>query len=400
MAEQVGLVLTDPESVAQYRAALVGDFPNILEASGAGQYADLYRQGRHQEVVEWILSEVSTGIHGFKPGKFGIPAEQVHQLNPLAQRHGLIGPVRLWRPGDQMPEGAQPGDIAEYKVVAAPESLTPEALKANVFLGQGATHDGMLGRIDSILQAAAYSEIAKQGGMPEVVFLTGMRRTEPREGKSQLYLGTLPPDVDSSKPIESIFRSETDSALAILQSRCQQFELIDEIGDPDKAHKPADRIHPELGGRTWIARTYSAKLTEDQGGAEMLVTVVNGEPILTEQRLNAGKDPAPLAVEILRDWLSIVQSDSQLSIGLGVTYAHLARIGAELLAESRKNERGFGYIALLGSMPQESVWNRTEVDERTGRLVLNGASLVLGELLPSIMATNALLGRPKFDITA
>lgn len=403
MAE--GLVLTNLESVAAHRAALVEDIPNILEAAGATTQAEAYRQGRYGEVVDWAVAEVSSGMHGFQQGKFGVDAEREADINPLAQKHDLIGPVTLWVPGDPIPEGQRPGNIAEYRVTGDPASLSAAVRKANVFIAQGATHDGMLGRIDNVLMAAANSERAAEAMTdpnrrpPEVVIFTGMRRTLPREGTTGLYLSTLPPDADPRKPIEEIHLSETDSALAILQSRCQRFELIDEIGDPDKDHKPVERIHPELGGRTWIARTYSARLTDDRGGTELLVTVVNGEPIISPERLNAGGVPAPLAVETMKDWFGIVESDEQLDAALSVTYAHLARIGSELLAQSRAVDRPLGFMALLGSMPQQPIWERLIRDERTGRMVHNGASLVLGELIPHIKAFNVLLGRPEFDIS-
>jgi hypothetical protein len=397
MAE--GLVLTDLENVDAHRAALVGDIPNIFDAAGAHGPADQYRKGNYEGVIDWVKSEVSMGMHGFQQGKFGVVAENEPDVNILAQKHDLIGPVRLWTPGDNIPEGKRAGHIAEYKIIPEAKDIKAEVLKSEVFVAQGATHDGMIGRIDNVLQAAAHSEASKNPDtLPEVVVLTGMRRTEEREGKSGLYQSTLRPDAAPGKPIEDVNLTEADSALAILQSRCQRFDLVDEIADPEAGNKPDDRIHPELGGREWVIRRYAAQLTDERGGKMMMVSVVNGEPILTPERLNAGKAPSPLAVETLRDWLNNMSQDKQLDVAISVTYTHLARIASELLARSQEMQRPFGRIALMGNMPQPAVWNRMPTDERTGHVVHNGASLVLGEVIPQIKAFNGLLGRPDFDI--
>lgn len=405
MAE--GLVLTDPENVERHRTALIEDLPAIFEAAGAGDQADLLRSGRHEGFVTWNNENVSTKLHGFTQGKFGVAASRQHLLNPLAQAHGLIGPVRLWQPGDTLPEGKRPGDIADYQILGNPDALPMAVLQSNKFVGYGATFDGMLGRIDSVLQAAARAVPERgQDELPEVVMLTGMRRTEEREGKSGLYKQLARPDADPAAPITDLYLTEADSAIAIFQSRCQSFELVEEVGDPRKDHKPANRIHPVLGGRTWIARRYAAQLTDDRGGRHIIVAVVNGEPIQAPERLNASKkDPAPLAVETLKDWLGTVESPQPLSVALGITFAHLARIGARQVAESNKFVNSstkpvatLGRVSLLGSMPQQVSWERTEIDEQTGKVVYNGGSLVLGEVLPTIKSYNTLTGRPAYDL--
>jgi len=403
MAE--GIILTDPESVSSHRDALVADLPDMFAAAGATEQAQLLRAGRTDEFVTWNNNMVSKGAHGFQQGNFPVTPDREADLNPIVQRHDMIGPVRLWQPGDDIPEGQRPGDIAEYRIIGDASTISESVRRASVFIAQGATHDGMMGRIDNVLLAAANSRRAAEAARnpsvrpPEVVMFTGMRRTEAREGFTGLYRTTLPADVDPSKPIEQIHLTEADSALAILRSRCQRFELVDELGDPHKDHKPADRLHPELGGRTWITRAYSAKLTEDRGGTELAVTIVNGEPVWSEGRLNAAPKAAPLAVETMKDWFDTLQDTEQLEAALSVTYAHLARIGSELLAQSQAMDRPLGFIALFGSMPQPETWRRIIRDEATGLMAHNGSNLVLGEAVPQTKAFNVLLGRPEYDLS-
>jgi hypothetical protein len=404
MAE--GLILTNPHSVATAREALVGALPNIFEAAGAPERAEQYRRGDYAEFLGWVDAEVSAVQHGFTQGKFGVAVDQEPRLNPFAQDHGLISPgLRLWKPGDDIPEGQQPGNIVEYREIGDPAALPGAVLRADTFIVQGATFDGMEPRIDSALIAAAHSDRARRASQfetdpPEVVVFTGMRRTEAREGESGAFRTILPPDVDPKKPIQDVLLSEADSALAILESRCAGFVLVEEIGDPQKDHKEPKNIHPELGGRTWVVRKYRAILTQEFGGAQVDVTVVNGEPIYSKAKANRKEGWAPNATAILGDWAAYVHKGGQpVHAALAATYAHLARIGGNLLAKNQQLGSPLGSLALVGNMPKQEKWAGQAVDPRTGKVVYNGGSLVLGEVVPQLRAFNVLLGRDKDDIS-
>lgn len=393
------LNLSDPASVAARRDLLVATLPQVLHIAGAHDQLSQLARGQNDEVVDWFRGHVSVGAHGANAGKFGLNVDQARAFNPVAQEVGLMAPTRLWTPDDNIPQGAKVGDIVRYSVTPEWEQLPPGVFRSQETVAIDATVDGTVGRLDAGLGAAARSEAAKipGTGRGRLAVMTGLRAVKPAEGTSGLYKQFLPPGTDSETPIDVAFPTATDATLAILARRCStKFELMYELEDPGAGRKPADRTHPVVApnGRTWIARYYSA--THDETGQELLITVVNGEPIApTGHELNRSHtEPAPRAADTFMDYLRLPLTQVGEQKNLAISYAHLGRIGAELLARVEGEAPGLlGGLALLGSMPQQATWNRIINGKH------NGGTLGAKEYYPFLRALNALLGRDPRDIS-
>lgn len=388
------LDLGNTENISQHRDAIVADLPNILAVAGAHDQVLWLEQGRHDDVVAWFRGTVSTGAHGANEGLTGLTPEQTLDFNPLAREHGLMAPTRLWTPEDDLPEGAKIGDIANYSVLPEYASLAEQVFKSNEIIVVDARFDGTIGRIDAALGVAVRSPLPADG-LRRVTVLTGMRAIGPDEGATGLYKQFLPSRFDAeATPIERAFPSATDAALAILQARCSKFDLIEELEDSVLGDKAANRVaHPVLGTRDWVTRTYSAT---HESGVDLRVTVVNGEPIApTGQEMNRStKVPAPTAAETLKDYLRS-RNEHLGPVNLGISYAHLGRIGAELVNATRLSSdtpSALGTISLVGSMPQKATWGKIIKGNH------NGGTLGYKEVYPYIKALNALLGRSANDL--
>ena len=387
------LNLGDIENVAAHRDALVVDLPNILTVAGAEDQIAQLARGEHDEVVNWFRGKVSVGGHGVSGGSFGLTTEQTRDFNPLAQTHGLMGPLRLWRPGDDLPEGAHVGDIVEYRVTPDYPTLPHEIFEAKNTIVVDAKVDGTIGRVDTALGVAVRSEAVRKGGAGEVTVLSGMRAVKADEGRTGLYKQFLPEGISPDTPVEQAFPSATDATLAILQSRCSRFDLVGEIEDPQAGNKPEDRLHPDLGGRTWIARYYDA--THAETGAPLKITVVNGEPIApTGREMNRSTtEPAPRAADTLKDYVALPRTERGQDANIAISYAHLGRIAASLKRSlDTADEGALSRITLVGNMPQQATW-----DKMNGALH-NGGTLGLKEVYPYIKSLNGLLGRGPTDL--
>ena len=106
-------------------------------------------------------------------------------------------------------------------------------------------------------------------------------------------------------------------------------------------------------------------------------------------------EPAPSAPEIFKDWLRLPGNDKIRKINFAITFAHAARIGAELYY-SGTEEVGYQQMAkatILGSMPQPEVFYK----EAAG--FHNGGTLTFKELYPVVKAVNLLLSRDPNDLS-
>src|SRR5688572_27512682 len=339
------LNLNNPASVAARRDLLVATLPEVLQIAGAQDQIDQLSRGENDQVVDWFRGYVSVGAHGANAGEFGLNEDQTRAFNPVAQKVGLMAPTRLWTPGDDLPEGAKIGDIVNYSVTPEWSGLSVEIFEAQETVAIDATVDGTIGRLDAGLGAAVRSNAANvPNGRGRLAVMTGLRAVKPAEGKSGMYKQFLPDGVDPNTPIETAFPTATDATLAILAKRCStKFKLVYEVEDPEAGRKPVERTHPTVApkGRTWIARYYEA--IDDATGREVLITVVNGEPIApTGSELNRSKtEPAPRAADTFMDYLRLPLTYGAERKNLAISYAHLGRIGAELLARVEREAPGY-----------------------------------------------------------
>lgn len=391
------LNLNDPASVLARRELLVATLPEVLQVAGAHDQLGQLGRGQNDEVVDWFRGYVSVGAHGANAGEFGLTEDQTRDFNPVAQKVGLMAPTRLWTPGDDLPQGAKVGDIVNYSVTPEWGQLSLEVFRSQETVAIDATVDGTIGRLDAGLGAAVRSNVAQiPNGRGRLAVMTGLRAVKPGEGASGLYKQFLPDGTDPETPIDVAFPTATDATIAILAKRCStKFELIYEVEDPEAGRKPADRTHPKVApeGRTWIARYYEA--IDDATGKEVLITVVNGEPIApTGDELNRSRsEPAPRAADTFMDYLRLPLTYLGEQKNLAISYAHLGRIGAELLARVQREAPGqLGGVALLGSMPQPGTWNRIINGKH------NGGTLGAKEYYPFLRALNGLLGLDPRDI--
>jgi hypothetical protein len=388
------LDLGNLESVAIHRDALITDLPDILRIAGGLDQASLLERGQNDEVVGWLRKVVSVGGHGVNGGSFGLSEDQTREFNPYAQSHGLMGSVRLWKPGDDLPEGAQYGGIAEYSIVPDLNLLPESVFKAEEVIAVDATVDGTIGRVQTALEVAAHVQQKPGDPMPRVVVLTGMRAVKPAEGSTGLYKQFLPEAMAQDTPIETAFPSAADATIAILNTLCSKFEQIAIVDDPEAGKKAPEFIHPKLGGREWILHRYIGEYGE--GRRPLSITVVNGQPIWpTGNELNRStQEPAPTAAATLADYLRYIpESQLKISRNLAISYAHLARIGSQLVKSTRAfGPDAFGTISLVGSMPQPETWNKMNGQFH------NGGTLGFKEVLPLINAYGGLLGLPEDTI--
>ena len=381
--------LGSQESLETYRSAIISDLPEILGAVGLLEQSEMLENGNPAQFLSWYKECVAIEGHGATENTVGLTSQQTAAFNPYAIKHRIMGPVELWVPKDDIPEGSVVGDIKKYDQFPEIDKLIPEAYKARRSFVVGALFRGMVGRIEAAVELASRNEALKSGLEYEFVVLTGQREAEAGDLGDGIYMQYFEGMTGLKENDLLALNDEPTMAEAIFRKHLDLKEDPDVVYD--YSNQSLDASHPVLGPRKWIKKSFKGLLN----GKPVVLTLMNSKAVPPRQGQMNRSGWKPNATDPLAEWIESTDSDKLSQIAVyNVSYAHMLRITAALYKKSKLTDSRMGSAIPVGNMPLQSTWYGVN---KNG--YMTGGTLGFKELIPVIKNINDLLGIERENIS-